>query len=42
MSSKIFSASVTGLDAALVEVEADIANGLPSFTIVWLPDKAVE
>ena len=42
MSSKIFSASVTGLDAALVEVEADIANGLPSFTIVGLPDKAVE
>ena len=42
MSSKIFSASVTGLDAEIIEVEADIANGLPSFTIVGLPDKAVE
>lgn len=42
MSSKVFSASVTGLDADIVEVEADIANGLPSFTIVGLPDKAVE
>lgn len=32
-----------GLDAVLVDVEVDIASqGLPSFTIVGLPDKAVE
>jgi len=31
-----------GLDGVLVEVETDILNGLPAFTIVGLPDKAVE
>ena len=30
-----------GLETALVTVEADVANGLPSFTIVGLPDTAV-
>lgn len=41
MLSKVFSAAVVGLDA--VPVEVDIASqGLPSFTIVGLPDKAVE
>lgn len=40
---KITSAAVLGLDAVPVEVEVDIAaQGLPSFTIVGLPDKAVE
>ncbi len=43
MLSKVFSAAVIGLDAIPVEVEVDIASqGLPSFTIVGLPDKAVE
>lgn len=43
MLSKVFSAAVVGLDAIPVEVEVDIQNqGLPSFTIVGLPDKAVE
>lgn len=37
------SAAVVGLDAILIEVEVDISgNSLPSFTIVGLPDKAVE
>lgn len=31
-----------GLDTALVTVEADVSNGLPSFTIVGLPDTAVK
>ncbi len=31
-----------GLDAALVEVEADIADGLPKFIVVGLPDTAVQ
>lgn len=39
---KIKSAAVVGLDAIPVEVEADISNGLPTFKIVGLPDKAVE
>lgn len=42
MPAKLLSAAVVGLDGQLVEVEADIAPGLPSFTIVGLPDKAVE
>ncbi|MBI2195979.1 MAG: YifB family Mg chelatase-like AAA ATPase [Candidatus Levybacteria bacterium] len=43
MLSKVNSSAVVGLDAVLVEVEVDIASqGLPSFTIVGLPDKAVE
>lgn len=40
---KVSSAAVIGLDAVPVEVEVDIASqGLPSFTIVGLPDKAIE
>ncbi len=42
MSSKIFSAAIVGLDAELVEVEADISSGLSNFTIVGLPDVAVQ
>lgn len=42
MSSKIYSAAVVGLNAELVEVEADISLGLPNFTIVGLPDTAVQ
>jgi len=39
---KIFSATTVGLDSFLVEVEVDIGAGLPSFTIVGLPDKAID
>jgi magnesium chelatase family protein len=43
MLSKIASGAVVGLDAVPIIVEVDIASqGLPSFTIVGLPDKAVE
>src|SRR4030065_2972173 len=43
MLAKITSGSTVGLNATLIEVEVDIPNeGLPSFTIVGLPDKAVE
>jgi magnesium chelatase family protein len=43
MLAKVLSAAVVGLDAVPVEVEIDIAaQSLPSFTIVGLPDKAVE
>lgn len=39
---KVNSAAVVGLEAVPVEVEVDISQGLPSFTIVGLPDKAIE
>ena len=43
MLSKVISAAVVGLNATPVDVEVDISSqGLPSFTIVGLPDKAVE
>ena len=42
MPSKVFSAAIAGLDAKLVEVEIDVSHGLRSFSIVGLPDKAVE
>lgn len=42
MPARLLSASLHGLDGTLVQVEADISNGLPAFTIVGLPDKAVE
>jgi magnesium chelatase family protein len=43
MLAKIFSAATLGLESVPIEVEVDIASsGLPSFTIVGLPDKAVE
>jgi len=39
---KVTSCAVVGLEGALVDVEVDISSGLPSFTIVGLPDKAVQ
>ncbi len=41
MLSIINSCVLIGLDGNLVSVETDISNGLPSFTIVGLPDTAV-
>ena len=42
MLAKVNSCAVVGLDGALIEVEVDIANGLPAFNIVGLPDTAVQ
>ncbi len=42
MISKIFSAAVLGLEAELIEVEADVAGGLPATVVVGLPDTAVQ
>lgn len=42
MLARVRSAAVLGIDAYLVDVEADIANGLPSFTTVGLPQGAVK
>lgn len=38
---RVQACAVWGLEAALISVEADIANGLPTFAIVGLPDTAV-
>jgi len=42
MPSKVFSATVVGLDAQIIEVEVDVSYGLRHFEIVGLPDQAVE
>jgi len=42
LSVRILSAAITGIDAQLIEVEVDSTPGLHSFTIVGLPDKAVQ
>jgi magnesium chelatase family protein len=39
---KVHSCAIVGLEGAIVEVEVDTARGLPSFTIVGLPDAAVQ
>jgi len=39
---KVLSAAVIGIDAILVDVEVDIAQGLPQFATVGLPDGAVK
>ncbi len=39
---KITTATLFGIDAALVQVEADVTNGLPATIIVGLPDTAVQ
>ncbi len=42
MLAKVYSCAVIGLEGAVVEVEVDTANGLPSFVVVGLPDAAVQ
>jgi magnesium chelatase family protein len=38
---RVLSATLVGVEAALVRVEVDVAPGLPTFTTVGLPDSAV-
>lgn len=43
MLARVFSGATVGLESVPIEVEVDIASqGLPAFTIVGLPDKAIE
>lgn len=42
MLGKVHSAQLVGLKPEIIDIEVDIAKGLHSFTIVGLPDKAVE
>lgn len=41
MLASVPSATLLGIDGQLVEVEVHISNGLPSYTVVGLPDAAV-
>lgn len=41
MFSKLLSAVISGIEAAIVEVQCDVANGLPAFQVVGLPEKEV-
>ena len=42
MLAKVLSGAILGIDAYIVEVEVDIAQGLPVFATVGLPDGAVK
>jgi len=42
MLAKVLSSAVIGIDAILVDVEVDLAPGLPTFATVGLPDGAVK
>ncbi len=41
MLARVCSACLSGIEAALVSVEVDVAAGLPAFTMVGLPDSTV-
>ncbi len=42
MPSRIKTASILGLEAHIIDVEADISAGLPNFFIVGLPDTSIQ
>ncbi len=42
MLAKLYSTALFGLEAILIEVEVDVANGLHSFNIVGLPDTSIK
>ncbi|HEX2034107.1 MAG TPA: YifB family Mg chelatase-like AAA ATPase [Chloroflexota bacterium] len=42
MLASVLTGAAVGLDCSLVEVQVDLAQGLPNFTVVGLPDTAVQ
>ena len=42
MLARVHSAAVLGIEARVLDVEVDVSAGLPSFTIVGLPDASVK
>lgn len=42
MLARVYSCAVIGLEGVIVEVEVDTGDGLPSITIVGLPDAAIQ
>ena len=41
MLARVHSAATFGIEARVLDVEVDVSSGLPSFTIVGLPDPSV-
>lgn len=41
MLAKVLSSTLLGVDAWMIDVEVDLANGLPTFTTVGLPDASI-
>ena len=41
MLAKVLSSTLLGVDAWIIEVEVDLAHGLPTFTTVGLPDASI-
>ncbi len=41
MLARVFSSAMLGIDAYIVKVEVDVADGLPAFSTVGLPDSAI-
>ena len=42
MFSMVKSAGIFGINSYMIEIEADVSGGLPSFDVVGLPDTAVK
>lgn len=42
MLSRVFSATLVGLEPVLIEVEVDTTQGVPNFVLIGLPSKAVD
>ena len=42
MFASVFSAAISGMEVHLIKVEADVSDGLPSFTMVGLPSTQVK
>ncbi len=42
MLAKVFTCAVVGLEGRIIEVEVDVAPGLPAFAVVGLGDKAIQ
>lgn len=42
MVSKIYTVGLMGIEGFIVDVEADVSNGLPSFDVIGLPDAAIK
>src|SRR5206468_3384920 len=42
MLSQVYAPAISGLDGELVEIECDLANGLPGFLVVGLADRSID
>lgn len=42
MPSRLYSAALVGIESRIIEIEVDVASGLPNLIVVGLPDAAVQ